>query len=135
MTGSRTKVAAALLICVMGCGDEGSYSSSPHATVAAFEVAGLEASKFTDAKKAQIEKLGAKSCTAGKVSGIHVTLCRYDSDEAAKAARDKGVAAIGKATGLSLARGSLLMIAADRDKVDPSGRNLNRIGKAFWGKS
>jgi hypothetical protein len=135
MNSSRKAIilTAVLAMSIAACGDDGGYGSPLTNSAAAFGAAGLEASKFEE-DKAAIKKLGAKECIAGKVEGVHVTLCRYEDEAKAKAAKSKGLAAVGKATGLSLARGDVLMVAADRNKVDGSGRALNRIGKAFWGK-
>ena len=77
--------------------------------------------------------VGAVSCFAGKVSGVHVTLCDYPDEDAATKAAETGRQSIGSATGLALARKVVLMIAADKDNVDPTGKTLNKLSKVFWG--
>jgi hypothetical protein len=71
------------------------------------------------------------TCMAATVAEIPVVLCEHDSPEAAKAAEETGLDLVGAATGLSLSRGSLLLVAADRHEADPDGRRLNEIANAF----
>lgn len=98
------------------------------AMVAAWRKAGLEVSALTDV---DAKKYLAQSCRGGTVGGVDVVLCRFDSGEDAKAAEDPGLAAVGDATGAALARGGRLLVVADRRKVDPSGRTIDAITRAF----
>lgn len=98
--------------------------------VDAWKQAGLTLSALTPDKSGAI---GA-DCRAGTASGVDVVICAFGSDAEAKAAEDKGYAWVGDATGTALARGRLLVAAADRRAADPSGRTINTIAKAFAGK-
>src|SRR5262249_47484648 len=70
-----------------------------------------------------------KDCQSGSVEGIDVLLCNFASPAEAKAAEDAGLAWIGPATGASQARGTALVVLADRKKSDPNGRMINRLLK------
>lgn len=120
---------AALLVaaCLFGCG--GSDGGMVEATVSAWKSAGLSP---TQLERAKDNKLAAKSCHTGKVSGIYVQLCEYETDDKARAGKAGGLKAIGDHTGVSLSRGKWLLVAIDKDKVDPSGRSVNKLAKAFW---
>jgi hypothetical protein len=60
-----------------------------------------------------------------------VILCDYDSPERANASRNAGLAKVGDATGASIAAGSRLLIVADPQNTDPSGKRINTIIHAF----
>jgi hypothetical protein len=77
------------------------------------------------------DKFGATECHSGAVSGLDVTLCAYASPEAAKKGEAKGRESIGTHTGAALAIGPRLLIVADRKKVDPSGKSINKLIEAF----
>ncbi len=95
-----------------------------------WKAAGLTVSAFTSADG---KTLGG-DCQSGTVGGVDVTLCSYTDAAAAKQAEDRGLAAVGEATGVSLAQGPMLLVAADRHKADPSGRTINQVAKLFRGK-
>ncbi len=61
-----------------------------------------------------------------------MTLCEYDDEEAAKKAEHRGLGLIGSRTGVALARDKTLLVIADKDNIDPSGRVLNKVSKLFW---
>ena len=103
-----------------------SKSSDP-AVVAAWKKEGLQT---TEMQKIEDKQLGG-SCRAGLVGGLEVTLCEYADESAAKAAEEKGLALIGEATGASLAEGKWLLVVADRRRLDPDGKTLNQITRAF----
>lgn len=106
-------------------------TSDPIAShIEAWREAELEPTEFI---KEKAEKVGSSDCYQGKVSGIHVSLCRFPDEQASSAATDEGRKSIGSATGVVLARGRELMIAVDRSKVDRNGHILNKISKVFWG--
>jgi hypothetical protein len=70
-----------------------------------------------------------KDCQSGTIEGLDVLLCRYGSAVDAKAAESPGYGWVGQATGASQAHGTTLIVLADRRKVDPSGRTINRLMK------
>lgn len=125
------RAAIGLALALAACGKDA--KSNPGAPgddpmIAAWKKAGLEVSAFTDADG---KKYQAQSCRAGTVAGVDVVLCRYDTGEDAKAAESVGLAAVGDATGASLAHGSRLLVVADRRKADPTGRSIDAITRAF----
>jgi hypothetical protein len=70
-----------------------------------------------------------KDCQGGTVKGIDILICTYPTPAEAKAAEEAGLALVGAATGLSEAKGAVLIVAADRNKADPNGRTLNLLTK------
>jgi len=113
------------LIC--SCGE----SDPLEEQLSSWRKAGLETTPFESTAP---NKLGAVSCFAGNVSGIHVTLCDYPDAAATEQATQAGHRTIGNATGLALARGQVLLVAVDRDNVDPQGQTINKISRTFWGE-
>ena len=97
----------------------------------AWKQAGLTVSAFTPADG----KAVGGECSSGTVGGVDVVLCSFDDSAAAKKAEDAGYATVGSNTGVSLSNGSMLLIAADRRKADPSGRTINQLSKLFKAKS
>ena len=97
----------------------------------AWKQAGLTVSAFTPADG----KAVGGECTSGTVGGVDVVLCSFSDDKAAKKAEDAGYATVGSTTGVSLSQGSMLLIAADRRKADPSGRTINQLAKLFKAKA
>jgi hypothetical protein len=99
-------------------------SKDREAVLAAWKKAGLEPSAMTAAQ------VGFGSdCKSGTVSGVDVLVCVYPSPDQAKAAQEAGYGWVGQATGISQARGAVLIAAADRRKADPSGRTINQLAK------
>jgi hypothetical protein len=80
--------------------------------------------------EAEAPELGG-SCIAATVDEIPVVVCEHASADDAEAAKERGLELVGGATGLALARGELLLVAADRHEVDPDGRRLNELANAF----
>lgn len=116
-----------LVLFAVGCG--GDDGGTVGATVSAWKSAGLSPTKLKRTKK---NALDAKACHTGKVSGIYVELCDYANADAAEKAKKLGLKAVGAHTGVAISRGAWLLVAIDKDKVDPSGRTMNKVAKAFW---
>lgn len=95
--------------------------------VDAWKEAGLTPTSFEELTG---DELGDE-CYLGKVDGLEVTLCRYADAAEAEAARAQGLARVGETTGAALPSGRLLLVVADRDGVDPTGRTINKIARAF----
>lgn len=108
--------------------DTGGAKATDDALVSAWRKAGLEVSALTSA---DAKPYSAQACRAGTVSGVDVVLCSYDSGEDAHAAEDLGLAVVAEATGAAVARGSQLLVVADRRQTDPSGRTIDAIIRAF----
>lgn len=99
-------------------------SKDRQAVLDAWKKAGLQPSAMTPAQVAF-----GTDCRSGTVSGIDVLLCVYSSPDKARAVEQAGFGWVGDATGISQARGSVLIAAADRRKADPSGRTINQLAK------
>jgi hypothetical protein len=123
---SLLAAAGVLAVAALAAGCDSSPSA---AALDAWKEAGLEPTSFADADPAA---LGARQCQEGKVNGVYVTLCQFPDRAAAAKAKTAGLAKAGDTTVVALARGSQLMIAADKDKIDPSGRTVNKLSRAFW---
>jgi hypothetical protein len=115
----------------VGATGAGSAAAVTPPVVEAWKNAGLTVSSFTPADG---KALGG-DCASGTAGGVDVTLCTYPDEATAKKAEDKGLAVVGETTGVSIAAGSTLLIAADRRKADPSGRTINQLAKLFRGGS
>nr|HEX4318082.1 hypothetical protein [Kofleriaceae bacterium] len=96
--------------------------AAQQALLDAWTAAGMTPSAFA----AATTDVGA-SCQAGTVAKLDVLICSYGSDADAKAAEDKGLSWVGDTTGVSRAKGSLLIVVADRHKADPNGRTINQL--------
>jgi serine/threonine protein kinase len=108
--------------------DAPSGGISPSAILNAWEDAGMEPGGFADVDGAP---LGGGRCRAGAVSGVSVTLCEYGNTEAPRTARTAALKRVGETTGAAIPVGTHLLIVADRNAVDPSGKRINEIIKTF----
>jgi hypothetical protein len=133
-------VAIVLLIGIIAAvagksGAKPSISSPPPAEAPAvldtWKQAGLTLSAFTPADG----KAVGGECQSGTVGGVDVELCNFSDASAAKKAEERGLSVVGETTGVSISQGSMLLIAADRRKADPSGRTINQIAKLFRGNA
>jgi hypothetical protein len=107
------------------CSKGGDKPAGPRdAVIAAWKADKLTPSAMTPAKVAF-----GTDCQSGTVEGIDALVCSFGSPAEAKAAEDQGLAWIGSVTGASQARGSALIVLADRKKADPNGRTINRLMK------
>ncbi|MBA3397045.1 MAG: hypothetical protein H0T89_30730 [Deltaproteobacteria bacterium] len=97
---------------------------SRDSVVAAWKKAGLTTTPLTAATVAF-----GKDCQSGTVGGVDVVVCQYKTPDEAKAAEEAGLVWVGDATGMAQAAGKVLVAAADRRKVDPSGRTINQVMK------
>jgi hypothetical protein len=129
-------IAAALL--AVGCDKSETKSkaaASPAANkdvLAAWKKAGLTVTSVAEADGAPF---GDGDCTSVQVYGVDVVVCQYASADLAKQAEAKGLEVVGETTGVSISRGPLLLVVADRRKADPEGRAINQISQIFVGKS
>lgn len=113
----------AALVLLAACGSKGGPSSRD-AVVDAWKKAGLVVSDFTKAST----DVG-KDCALGTVNRVEVLVCSYGSADDAKKSEDFGLKWVGDTTGMSQARGTLVIAAADRKKADPNGKTINQIFK------
>ncbi len=121
-------LAAAAALAALACDDEPAAEAGASDIVDAWKRAGMTPSELAPLDSAD---LAGGTCQAGRVDGLHVIVCTYPTDDAALAARDAGLAVVGKATGAALPSGSRLLIVADRDNVDPSGRRIQKLTKTY----
>jgi hypothetical protein len=126
-------VVAAVLGFALPCaGCDEAPDAAVHKVLNAWTQAELVPTGFNDFKN---ESLGKDAqCKQGLVQGVETTLCQYPTVDAARAAYPAGLIYVGEITGLTLASGKLLLIVADRDSKDPTGRTINQIAQVF-GKS
>ena len=97
-------------------------ATSRDGVVAAWKKGGLEPSALTAAKT----DVGS-DCASGTVNKLDVLVCTFKSAKEAKLAEDKGLEWVGNHTGASRAQGELLIVVADRKKVDPQGKVINQV--------
>jgi hypothetical protein len=97
-------------------------ATSTDGVVDAWKKGGLEPSALTAAKT----DVG-KDCSSGTVNKIDVLVCKFASEKEAKDAEDKGLQWVGDTTGASKAQGEMLIVVADRKKVDPTGKVINQL--------
>ncbi len=117
-------VLVGVLVATLGaCGKGG--GGSRDALLAAWKSGGLAPSPFTAAKDSPV----GKDCQTGTVNNVDVIVCSYATADEAKAAQDAGLKWVGDTTGLAQAKGTLLIVAADRKKADPNGTTLNKLIK------
>ncbi len=117
---------ALLLLAIAACGKgTGPTGSGARDTVIdAWKKGGLEVSEFKTAQA----PIG-KDCSQGTVAKVDVVVCSFASTDEAKKAEDLGLQWVGDTTGMSQAKGSLVIAAADRKKADPNGKTINQIFK------
>jgi hypothetical protein len=120
--GARMR-AAVLAAVLLGAG----CTSGSDAVLEAWRKAGQTPGTFSDAGS----KLEGGKCRAGSVSGLSVTLCEFESEEAAKKGAEAGWELVGNTVGSSLASGKLVLVVADPRKEDPAGRRIDSVVRTF----
>ena len=118
----RALVLAVLVACGKGSGPTG--SGARDTVVDAWKKGGLEVSEM----KTATAPVG-KDCAQGTVNKVDVLVCNFTTPDEAKKAEDLGLQWVGDTTGMSQAKGSLVIAAADRKKADPNGKTINQIFK------
>jgi len=123
--------ALAILFVVAACGKGGDGGGSAagatprDGVLDAWKKAGLAPSAFTAAQNSPV----GKDCAQGSVNNIDVLVCNFASEAEATAAVDAGLKWVGDTTGISTPKGTVLVVAADRKKADPSGTTINKLMK------
>jgi hypothetical protein len=120
----RRAMLALALVAAAACAGGGDASY----VVDGWRQEGLEPSTFAEAKG---EPFGGGKCRAGTVATLDATVCEFPDESAARKAEPAGEKVIGEATGISMAAGKLLLVVADRKRVDPEGRKLNQVAQSF----
>jgi hypothetical protein len=111
-----------IAITAFACSKDGGGATSRDGVAAAWKKGGLEASAFTAAKV----DVGS-DCASSTVSKLDVLVCTFKSEKEAKEAEDKGLKWVGDHTGAAKAQGAVLIVVADRKKVDPNGKVINQV--------
>lgn len=122
-------LAAATLLAQLMLGCDEAQDAAAVAMVNSWTQAGLKSDGFADKK---IDALGKDAtCKQGKVNNIETTVCQFPNAEAARAAQKPALATVGEVTGMAITSGNLLLVVADRDKTDPSGKAISEIASVF----
>jgi hypothetical protein len=116
-----------LMLALVACGKGDKAAGGGGARDAVIDA--WKAAKLTPSALTPATVAFAKDCQSGTAGGIDVLLCSFASPAEAKAAEDQGNSWVGSATGTSQARGSVLIVLADRRKADPNGRTINQLMK------
>ncbi|WP_428261607.1 hypothetical protein [Haliangium sp.] len=125
----RWRVAlAGLAVLAAAAGCEEDTANAADSVRSAWTQGGLMPTPFT---ALEAKDMSPGVCEHGLVNGIEVVLCQYADPATARAAQNAGLARVGETTGLALAAGTLVLIAADRDQADPSGRDINKLARIF----
>jgi hypothetical protein len=111
-----------IAITAAACSKGGGGATSTDGVVEAWKKGGLQPSELKAAKT----DVGT-DCASGTVSKLDVLVCTFKSAKEAKDAEDKGLAWVGDTTGASRAQGELLIVVADRKKVDPHGKVISQV--------
>jgi hypothetical protein len=111
-----------IAIALVACSKDKGGATSRDGVIEAWKKGGLEASALTSAKV----DVGS-DCATGTVSKLDVLVCTFKTEKEAKEAEDKGLAWVGDNTGASRAQGEMLIVVADRKKVDPKGKVINQV--------
>ena len=97
--------------------------------LAALRSAGHEVGEWKDSEAPPFH---ARRCQAGTIDKIDAQLCEYPSADALPLGRSAGDAWIGQAaTGVVLQREQVLLMLADRNRVDPQGKAIAKISRSF----
>ncbi len=126
----RTTLLAAVL-CLCACDDTKPTPETEADVLTLWTNAGLTVGNHEPFAQ---HNLGDADCQRGEVGGVETTICGYESAEAAKSAQPAGLAMVGRVTGASLPRGKMLLVVADRNNTDLSGKTINTVTKVFLGR-
>lgn len=111
-----------VVLVAAACSKSGGKPTSLDGVIEAWKKGGLEPSAFKETKT----DVG-KDCAAGTVNKLDVLVCTFGDEKAAKQAEDSGLAWVGDTTGVSKAQGEMLIVVADRKKVDPHGKVISQV--------
>jgi hypothetical protein len=95
----------------------------------AFSSAGFKVSDF---KPADPARFNAQKCLAGQVEQLDTVVCEYGSPDAVALGKKAGEQwASGATTAAVLGNGRTVLAVADRGRVDPNGKTIHKITRAF----
>lgn len=95
----------------------------------AFAKADLKTESFAPGDAAAFH---AEKCMTGKIEGVDSVVCEYGSLDALALGKKAGEAWAGSApTAAVLGNGRVLLAVADRSHVDPNGKAIHKITRAF----
>jgi hypothetical protein len=99
-------------------------SAARKALVEAWRVAGLPSTELKTASAF------GKDCAATTVNNIDVVVCEHPNADEAKKAEAEALTWIGNTTGAAWVSGTLVIAAADRKKVEKTGKTINALMKS-----
>lgn len=109
-----------------GCSKKETFYSP---VLAWLKSAGFKVDEFT---KAEAKGYKADECARGKVDKLDVLICRFGDKEQAKAGQARFTKFLeGAVSGAMRQRDALILVVADRDKVDTSGKRIDKLLKTF----
>jgi len=120
-------------LALLGCALGGCHRAPPPDAIepgmAALRDAGLKVEGFAPV---DARRFAAIACREGRVESFAALVCDYGAPEAWPRGKRAAEDWIGSAlTGTWAARDRLLLVLADRDRADPSGKQLSKVVHAF----
>ncbi len=77
-------------------------------------------------------KFSALKCVTGMLDNLETVVCEYGSREAVLAGRKAAEGWVGSATtAIVLDNGLTMLVAADRGRADPNGKQLNKMAALY----
>lgn len=126
----RALLAAAALALGAGCHKKPTEGGVRLEQVSdAFASAGLKVEHF---QPEDPTRFSAQKCYAGSVESVDTVVCEYGSPDALALGKKAGEQWAGNATTAAvLGNGRTLLLVADRARVDPNGKAIQKITQAF----
>lgn len=123
MTPPPRTLLAALALALTACGKSADRPVTPRDAV----LAAWKAEKLVPVGLTPTPVAFAKDCLSGALENIDVLLCSFATPADARAAESQALPWVGSARGASEAHGSVLIVLADRRRIDPDGRTIQRL--------
>jgi hypothetical protein len=95
---------------------------------------GKEGWKLDGFQPLDAQRFSAQKCVTGPIEGIEAAVCEFGSDEAVRRGKKAAEAWVAQAvTGFALENGRTVLMLADRNKVDPNGKLMNKVTQTYRG--
>jgi hypothetical protein len=79
-------------------------------------------------------RFSAQTCAAGTLGGVDAVVCEFGNAEAVALGKKAAEGWVAHAvTGVVLANGNTLLALADRNRTDPSGKEMHKVAQAYTG--
>lgn len=131
MTLSNPTRLFSLTVLTLGLAAGGCDSKPADELAADWKKAGIEVGPVEAMEE---HAFGKAECSATRAGGLKTTLCAFEDEKAAEAARQVALASVGDHTGAALIHGAQLLVVADIEDKDPEGRTIQTLTKTFMGK-